>query len=53
MLTNHWLVALFGSVPTLAIATVPRMFERVAPNSFWIAPRDVTYPKAPVVVETL
>ena len=32
-LTNHWLVALFGLPPSLAIATVARTLERVGLNS--------------------
>src|SRR6185369_12017396 len=42
MLMNHWLVALLGSPPSLAMATVPRTFGRVVLNSLVTVPRDVT-----------
>jgi hypothetical protein len=48
MFTNHWLVALFGSPPTLAMATVPRTFDRVALNSLTTGPRDTTVGQHPL-----
>lgn len=38
-LKNHSLVALLGSPPSLAIAIVPRRFERVALNSLGTLPK--------------
>ena len=48
-LMNHCELALFGSEPSLAMAIVPRLFERVTLNSLMTGAFDGTVATDPVV----